>query len=97
MQRIFQGSTNPRNIIAVCKMHNQNLLTAEDDDYLLNLCNYPCITENPKLNKYRLHSGVIKKLFWNNVDSLILTIDENDKEISVQNIEEMNKWEFNFI
>ena len=91
MQGIFQGSTNPNYISAVCKAHNKNLLAAGDDDYLLNLCNYPCITENPKLKKYRGHSGVIKKIIWNSVDSLIITIDENDKAIIVWNVEEVNK------
>ena len=91
MQGIFQGSTNPNYISAVCKAHNKNLLAAGDDDYLLNLCNYPCITENPKLKKYRGHSGVIKKIIWNSVDSLIITIAENDKAIIVWNVEEVNK------
>ncbi len=91
MQGIFQGSTNPNYISAVCKAHNKNLLVAGDDDYLLNLCNYPCITENPKLKKYRGHSGVIKKIIWNSVDNLIITIAENDKAIIVWNVEEVNK------
>ena len=91
MQGIFQGSTNPNYISTVCKAHNKNLLAAGDDDYLLNLCNYPCITENPKLKKYRGHSGVIKKIIWNNTDSLIITIAENDKAIIVWSVEEVNK------
>ena len=91
MQGIFQGSTNPNYISAVCKAHNKNLLAAGDDDYLLNLCNYPCITENPKLKKYRGHSGIIKKIIWNGTDSLIFTIAENDKAIIVWNVEEVNK------
>ena len=91
MQGIFQGSTNPNYISAVCKAHNKKLLAAGDDDYLLNLCNYPCITENPKLKKYRGHSGLIKKIIWNNTDSLIITIAENDKAIIVWSVEELNK------
>ena len=91
MQGIFQGSTNPNYISAVCKAHNKKLLAAGDDDYLLNLCNYPCITENPKLKKYRGHSGLIKKIIWNNTDSLIITIAENDKAIIVWSVEEVNK------
>jgi WD40 repeat protein len=91
MQGIFQGSTNPNYISAVCKAHNKNLLAAGDDDYLLNLCNYPCITENPKLKKYRGHSGVIKKIIWNSNDNLIITIAENDKAIIVWSVEEVDK------
>ena len=91
MQGIFQGSTNPNYISAVCKAHNKNLVAAGDDDYLLNLCNYPCITENPKLKKYRGHSGCIKKIIWNSTDSLIITIAENDKAIIVWSVEEVNK------
>ena len=91
MQGIFQGSTNPSYISSVCKAHNKNLIAAGDDDYLLNLCNYPCINENPKLKKYRGHSGIIKKIIWNNTDSLIITIAENDKAIIVWTVEEVNK------
>ena len=89
MQGIFQGSTNPNYISAVCKANNKNILVAGDDDYLLNLCNYPCISENPKLKKYRGHSGVIKKIIWNSTDSLIITIAENDKAIIVWSVEEV--------
>ena len=88
MQGIFQGSTNPNYISAVCKANNKNLLVAGNDDYYLNLCNYPCITENPKLKKYRGHSGIIKKIIWNSADSLIITIAENDKAIIVWSVEE---------
>ena len=91
MQGVFQGSTNPNYISAACKAHNKKLLAAGDDDYLLNLCNYPCITENPKLKKYRGHSGLIKKIIWNNTDSLIITIAENDKAIIVWSVEEFHK------
>ena len=56
MQGIFQGLTYLKYISSFCKAHNKNLLIAGDDDYLLNLCNYPCIIENPKLKQYRGHS-----------------------------------------
>ena len=91
MQGIFQGSTNPDYISVVCKAHNKNLFAAGDDDYLLNLCNYPCITDNPKIKKYRGHSGVIKKIIWNSNDNLIITIAENDKAIIVWSVEEVDK------
>ena len=91
MQGIFQGSTNPNYLSVVCKANNKNLLAAGDDDFLLNLCNYPCITENPKLKKYRGHSGVIKKIIWNSNDNLIITIAENDKAIIVWSVEEVDK------
>ena len=91
MQGIFQGSTNPNYISVVCKANNKNLLAAGDDDFLLNLGNYPCITENPKLKKYRGHSGVIKKIIWNSNDNLIMTIAENDKAIIVWSVEEEHK------
>ena len=89
MQGIFQGSTNPNYISSVCKANNKNLLAAGDDDYLLNLCNYPCITENPKLKKYRGHSGVIRRIIWNSSDSLIITIADKDKAIIVWSVEEV--------
>ena len=91
MQGIFQGSTNPNYISVVCKANNKNLLAAGDDDFLLNLGNYPCITENPKLKKYRGHSGVIKKIIWNSNDNLIITIADKDKAIIVWSVEEVNK------
>ena len=91
MQGIFQGSTNPNYISVVCKAHNKNILAAGDDDFLLNLCNYPCITENPKLKKYRGHSGIIKKIIWNSNDNLIITIAEKDKAIIVWSVEEVDK------
>ena len=91
MQGIFQGSTNPDYISVVCKAHNKNIFAAGDDDYLLNLCNYPCITDNPKIKKYRGHSGVIKKIVWNSNDNLIITIAEDDKAIIVWSVEEVDK------
>ena len=91
MQGIFQGSTNPNYISVVCKANNKNILAAGDDDFLLNLGNYPCITENPKLKKYRGHSGVIKKIIWNSNDNLIITIADKDKAIIVWSVEEVNK------
>ena len=91
MQGIFQGSTNPNYISVVCKANNKNLVAAGDDDFLLNLGNYPCITENPKLKKYRGHSGVIKKIIWNSNDNLIITIAEQDKAIIVWSVEEVEK------
>ena len=91
MQGIFQGSTNPNYISVVCKANNKNILAAGDDDFLLNLCNYPCINENPKLKKYRGHSGVIKKIIWNSNDNLIITIADKDKAIIVWSVEEVNK------
>ena len=91
MQGIFQGSTNPNYISVVCKANNKNLLAAGDDDFLLNLGNYPCITDNPKLKKYRGHSGIIKKIIWNSNDNLIITIAENDKAIIVWSVDEVEK------
>ena len=89
MLGIFQGSTNPNYISAVCKTNNKNLLAVRDDDNLLNLCIYPFITENPKLKKYRGYSGVIKRIIWNISYSLIITISEKNKAVIVWSVEEI--------
>ena len=88
VQGIFQGSTNPGYINCVSKANTKNLICAGDDHYLLHLCNYPCVSDNPKKKKYRGHSGKIKKIIWNFDDSKLITIAQNDKSIILWNLEE---------
>lgn len=90
VQGVFQGSTSAEYISAVCRANNKNLVVAGDDDFLLNLYNYPCITENPKFKKYRGHSGKITKILWNSTDSKIITIAKKDKAIIVWTVDEEN-------
>ena len=88
VQGIFQGSTNPDYINCVSKANTKKLICAGDEHYLLHLCNYPCVDDNPKKKKYRGHSGKIKKIIWNFDDSKLITIAENDKSIILWNLEE---------
>ena len=81
VQGVFQGSTNPDFISAVSKANTKNLICAGDEHYLLHLCNYPCVSDNPKKKKYRGHSGKIKVILWNIDDTKIVTIAENDLSI----------------
>jgi microtubule-associated protein-like 6 len=81
VQGIFQGSTNPDFISSVSKANTKNLICAGDEHYLLHLCNYPCVSDNPKKKKYRGHSGKIKVILWNIDDTKIVTIAENDLSI----------------
>ena len=70
------------------KLIQKKLLCAGDEHYLLHLCNYPCVSDNPKKKKYRGHSGKIKVILWNFDDSKIITIAENDKAIIYWTLEE---------
>ncbi len=88
VQGIFQGSTNPEYISCVSKANTKKLVCAGDEHYLLHLCNYPCVSDNPKKKKYRGHSGKIKVILWNFDDSKIITIAENDKSILYWSLEE---------
>ena len=88
VQGIFQGSTNPDYINSVSKANTKKLICAGDEHYLLHLCNYPCVDDNPKKKKYRGHSGKIKKIIWNFDDSKLITIAENDLSIILWNLEE---------
>lgn len=88
VQGIFQGSTNPKYITAVSKANSKKLVCFGNDDYLINLCNYPCITENPKIKKYRGHSGKIKKIYWCLEDSRLITIAKGDKTLIYWMVEE---------
>ena len=88
VQGVFQGSTNPDYISSVSKANTKKLLCAGDEHYLLHLCNYPCVTDNPKKKKYRGHSGIIKVILWNYDDSKVITIAENDKSIIYWSLEE---------
>ena len=88
VQGVFQGSTNPDYINSVSKANTKKLICAGDEHYLLHLCNYPCVDDNPKKKKYRGHSGKIKKIIWNFDDSKLITIAENDRSIILWNIEE---------
>ena len=62
VQGVFQGSTNPDYINCVSKANTKKLICAGDEHYLLHLCNYPCVDDNPKKKKYRGHSGKIKNI-----------------------------------
>ena len=88
VQGVFQGSINADYINCVSKANTKNLICAGDEHYLLHLCNYPCVDDNPKKKKYRGHSGKIKNIIWNFDDSKIITIAENDKSIILWNVEE---------
>ena len=88
IQGVFQGSTNPDYISCVSKANTKKLLCAGDEHYLLHLCNYPCVSDNPKKKKYRGHSGKIKVILWNFDDSKLITIAENDKSIIYWTLEE---------
>jgi len=88
VQGVFQGSTNPDYISCVSKANTKKLLCAGDEHYLLHLCNYPCVSDNPKKKKYRGHSGKIKVILWNFDDSKLITIAENDKSIIYWTLEE---------
>ena len=88
VQGVFQGSTNPDYISSVSKANTKKLLCAGDEHYLLHLCNYPCVCDNPKKKKYRGHSGKIKVILWNFDDSKVITIAENDKAIIYWALEE---------
>ena len=88
VQGVFQGSTNPDFINCVSKANTKKLICAGDEHYLLHLCNYPCVDDNPKKKKYRGHSGKIKKIIWNFDDSKLITIAENDRAIILWNLEE---------
>ena len=90
VQGVFQGSTNPDYINCVSKANTKKLICAGDEHYLLHLCNYPCVDDNPKKKKYRGHSGKIKKIIWNFDDSKLITIAENDRSIILWNLEEDN-------
>ena len=88
VQGVFQGSTNPDFISVVSKANTKKLICAGDENYLLHLCNYPCVSDNPKKKKYRGHSGKIKVILWNFDDSKLITIAENDKSIIYWTLEE---------
>ena len=88
VQGVFQGSTNPEYISSVSKANTKKLLCAGDEHYLLHLCNYPCVSDNPKKKKYRGHSGKIKVILWNFDDSKVITVAENDKSIIYWRLEE---------
>ena len=88
VQGVFQGSTNPDFISTVSKANTKKLLCAGDEHYLLHLCNYPCVSDNPKKKKYRGHSGKIKVILWNVDDTKLITIAENDKSIIYWTLEE---------
>ena len=88
VQGIFQGSTNADYINSVSKANTKKLICAGDEHYLLHLCNYPCVSDNPKKKKYRGHSGKIKKIIWNFDDSKLITIAQNDQSIILWNLEE---------
>lgn len=88
VQGVFQGSTNPDYISCVSKANTKNLVCSGDEHYLLHLCNYPCVSDNPKKKKYRGHSGKIKVILWNFDDSKLVTIAENDMSIIYWTLEE---------
>lgn len=81
VQGVYMGSTDPEFITTVCKANHKKLILSGDDDLLLNLYNYPTISENPKVKSYNGHAGHIKRIVFSSDDSKVLTIAEGDKAI----------------
>lgn len=81
VQGVYMGSTDPDFVSCVCKANSKKIILSGDDDHLLNLYNYPTVCENPKVKRFRGHSGIIKRIVFSNDDEKIITIAEEDKAI----------------
>lgn len=46
------GSTNPRFIHSVCRSNNRKYIASGCEDGNLNIYHYPCISDNPMVDKY---------------------------------------------
>jgi WD40 repeat protein len=89
VQGVYLGSTDPDYISSVSKAHSKKLILSGNDDYLLNLTNYPAIQESAKFKSYRGHSGRIKRIIWSPDDESILTIAEDDLSILLWKLEQI--------
>lgn len=52
VQGIFMGSTDPNFINCLEKANYKKVLVSGDDDRHINVYNYPCLKDNPKVKKY---------------------------------------------
>jgi len=89
VQGVYLGSTDPDYISSVSKAHSKKLILSGNDDYLLNLTNYPAIQESAKFKSYRGHSGRIKRIIWSPDDEAILTIAEDDLSVLLWKLEQV--------
>jgi WD40 repeat protein len=89
VQGVYLGSTDPDYISSVSKAHSKKLILSGNDDYLLNLTNYPAIQESAKFKSYRGHSGRIKRIIWSPDDESILTIAEEDQSVLLWKLEQV--------
>ena len=89
VQGVYLGSTDPDYISSVCKAHSKKLVLSGNDDYLLNLTNYPAIQESAKFKSYRGHSGKIKRIVWSPDDESILTIADDDLSVILWKLEQV--------
>jgi hypothetical protein len=46
------GSTDSGFINCVARSNNKKLVASGDDDRYVNLYNYPCLSDNPKVKSY---------------------------------------------
>ena len=89
VQGVYLGSTDPDYISSVSKAHSKKLILSGNDDYLLNLTNYPAIQESAKFKSYRGHSGKIKRIVWSPDDESILTIADDDLSVILWKLEQV--------
>ena len=81
VQGVYMGSTDPNFVSCVCKANSKKIILSGDDDSLLNLYNYPTVSENPKVKRFKGHSGIIKRIVFSNDDEKIVTIASQDKSV----------------
>ena len=81
VQGVYMGSTDPDFVSCVCKANSKKIILSGDDDRLLNLYNYPTVCENPKVKRFKGHSGIIKRIVFSNDDEKIITIANEDKSV----------------
>mgnify|MGYP003295510095 CR=1 FL=1 len=64
VQGVYMGSTDPKFISSVCKAHTKKVVCSGDDDKFLNLYNFPCISETPKVKSFKGHAGHIRRIIF---------------------------------
>ena len=91
VQGIFLGSTDPNYINTVSCSKDRKYLISGDDDKLLNIYNFPVISDSAKCKSYYGHCEAISYVRFTNDDKRIISIAGADTTIIIWEIKEYHK------
>jgi len=91
VQGIFLGSTDPNYINTVSCSKDRKYIISGDDDKLLNIYNFPVISESAKCKSFYGHAEPISNVTFTEDDKRVISIAGSDTSVIVWEFKELNK------